>query len=46
MRVLAGEQTATGMLRHGLSELSSACDHLDAAFDAACEEFDAAHMDA
>ena len=39
-----GELTATAMLRKGFAELSTSCDHLDAAFGAACEEFDLRHM--
>jgi len=37
---MAGSQTATAQLRHGLQELSNACSHLDDAFDAACDAFD------
>ena len=39
-----GELTATAMLRKGLTELSDSCDHLDDAFDAACEDFDSRTM--
>jgi hypothetical protein len=44
--ILVGEQTATAMLRSGLSELSECCSHLDKTFDDAFEEFESKHMDA
>jgi DNA-directed RNA polymerase I and III subunit RPAC2 len=35
-----GNKTAAEMLRHGLSELSACCDHIDAAFSDAFDDFE------